>query len=81
MKTYITGLEETAIYNYYIKRDRIELVVPGGVIYILIPEEIETIKRWIAFAKKWLPDDTARKFRVCNYLEYMFRDGQYEEEV
>lgn len=77
MKT-IDGLEKHTITNYYIRRDCIELVGLGDIVTISDAEEMGIIKAWIKDVKRWLPDDSARKYRICNYLEYMLSEGQYE---
>jgi len=76
----IDGLEGYTINNYYIRRDCIELVGCGSITTISDTEEMDTIKAWIKDAKRWLPDDSARKYRICNYIEYMLSEGQYEME-
>lgn len=74
----IDGLENIVISNYYIRRDCIELVGCGAITTVSDADEVETIKAWIKEAKRWLPDDSARKYRICNYIEYMLTYGQYE---
>lgn len=78
MKT-IDGLESKIITNYYIRRDCVELVGGGSIVTITDAGEAETIKAWINDIKRCLPNDSARKNRICNYIEYMLSEGQYEE--
>ena len=76
----IDGLHGLTIYNYHIRRDTLELVCPGSVITITDPAEVETIEAWIRDIKRWLPDDSSRKSRICSYIEYMLDSGQYMDQ-
>lgn len=77
----IDGLDKIAITNYHIRRDCVELVGCGSIVTITDAGEAETIKAWIDDIKRCLPNDSARKSRICNYIEYMLSEGQYEEEL
>lgn len=74
--------ENITIYNYYIRRDCIELVTPGGVMTIYNnDDDAELIKKWINECKKSLtrdkcPSETMKNY-ICNYLEYRIENGEY----
>lgn len=74
--------ENITIYNYYIRRDCIELVMPGGVMTIYNnDDDAELIKKWINECKKSLTRDNGpsetMKYYICNYLEYRIENGEY----
>lgn len=73
--------EKITIYNYYIRRDCIELITPGGVMTIYNDDDAELIKKWINECKKSLtrdncPSKTIKQY-ICNYLEYRIECGEY----
>lgn len=74
--------EKITIYNYYIRRDCIELVTPGGVMTIYNnDDDAELIKKWINECKKSLTRDNCpsetMKYYICNYLEFRIECGEY----
>ena len=72
----------TAIYNYHIKRDCIELITPGAVVTIYNNDpDAGLIRKWINECKKSLtrdncPSKTIKQY-ICNYLEYRIKYGEY----
>lgn len=73
--------ENITIYNYYMRRDYIELITPGGVLTIYNNDDAELIKKWINEIKKSLtrdncPSETMKQY-ICNYLEYRIENGEY----
>lgn len=73
--------EKITIYNYYIRRDCIELITPGGVMTIYNDDAAELIKKWINECKKSLTRDNCpsetMKYYICNYLEFRIECGEY----
>ena len=73
--------ENITIYNYYIRRDCIELVTPGGVMTIYNnDDDAILLKKWINDCKKSLtrykkPSATMKNY-ICNYLEYCIKYGE-----
>lgn len=63
-------MDISAIYNYHIYKDRLELISPGSVMTIASTEDIKDIKRWIREADKFTPHNTDYRDRICSYLEY-----------
>ena len=78
---YVDGLENVTIYNYYIRRNCIELIAPGAVITIDNDDnDAAIIKKWINECKKSLtrdkcPSETMKSY-ICNYLEYRCKYGE-----
>lgn len=74
--------ENITIYNYYMRRDYIELIMPGGVLTIYNNDaDAALIKKWINEIKKSLtrdncPSETMKQY-ICNYLEYRIENGEY----
>ena len=74
--------ENISIYNYYIRRDCIKIVTPGGIMTISNNDpDAALIKKWIDESKKAMtrdncPSKTA-KYYICNYLEYRIKYGEY----
>lgn len=73
--------ENITIYNYYMRRDYIELITPGGVLTIYNNDaDAALIKKWINEIKKSLtrdncPSETMKQY-ICNYLEYRIENGE-----
>lgn len=78
MAHYIDGLENITISRYVVTENTIELWGCGAIITLLNPDDVHTVKAWIAKAERASSDTPNSKYHVCNYLEYMLQGGQYE---